>query len=455
MIIVNIFLGLIGLGIVILVHEFGHFISAKIFGITVEVFSIGWGKKLATIKRGDTEYCISMLPIGGYCKLKGEEILKKAVEEDRDRAEKEEGSLFSVPPWKRIVTYLSGPLANLLFSIVVLSIVWFAGFNVRTFENRIVLQSETILAERDDYPADIAGMQTGDRIIEINGTKIEYFNDIEIFIAPSPGTPLDVTVLRNGVNVALEVTPVLDSENDKGIIGVAAWTDPIIATVKPDSPSEAAGLTAGDRIVSINEIQISNSMDLYSVLFDHPEALEITYARKGINHSTSIPVYYNETDAAEIDFSFQFVSFTSKAKNLFDAIAKGTNETIETFVLTLKSLGMLFKGVNLGNAVSGPIRITYFIGEVAARGFGQGFRDGVIIAFRFLSLLCVAIFLMNLLPIPALDGGMILISIVEIILRRPVRPRIFYRYQFIGFMFILAILVFATFNDVFFFIRNL
>jgi regulator of sigma E protease len=454
MIIINIILGLIGLGIVILVHEFGHFISAKIFGITVEVFSIGWGKKLATIKRGDTEYCISMLPIGGYCKLKGEEILKKAVEEDRDRAEKEEGSLFSVPPWKRIVTYLSGPLANLLFSIVVLSVVWFAGFDVQTFENRIVLQSETILADRDDYPADIAGMQTGDRIIEINGSEIEYFKDIEIFIAPSPGTQLDVTVLRNGAQVALQVTPVLDSENDTGIIGVAAWIDPIIAAVKPDSASEAAGLTAGDRIKTINEIQINNSMDLYSVLLDHPETLEIAYARKGISHTASVPVYYDESNTPDIEFSFEIVSFTSRAKNPFVAIAKGTNETIETLVLSLKSIGMLFKGVNVGNAVSGPIRITYFIGEVAARGFGQGFRDGLIIAFRFLSLLCVAIFFMNLLPIPALDGGMILISIVEIILRRPVRPKIFYRYQFIGFMFILAILVLATFNDVFYLIRN-
>ena len=127
MIIVNIVLGLIGLGIVIFVHELGHFLAARATGIGVDAFSLGWGKVLVSHKRKGTEYRLSLFPVGGYCKLKGEELYRRAVADDSSTVEPEEGSLFSVSPWRRILTFFAGPLANLIFAVLALSIIWSLG----------------------------------------------------------------------------------------------------------------------------------------------------------------------------------------------------------------------------------------------------------------------------------------------------------------------------------------
>jgi len=452
MIIVNIILGLLGLGIVILVHEFGHFLSAKAAGITVEAFSIGWGKKLFAYKRGETEYRISMLPIGGYCKMKGEEILRSAVEEGADQFPDEEGSLFSVKPWKRIVTYFAGPASNFLFAIVVLSIIWFAGFSTQTFGNRIVLLSESPFAQQASYPADKAGLQTGDRIVEMDGHPINTFQDLETQVTPNPGKSIDTVIERNGRRLEVTLVPELDKDTGAGRIGVAAWVEPVIADVTPGSGADLAGLQAGDVIRRVNDVPIQNSVDLYRVLVDQPAGVQIEYLRNGSLKTADMTIGYTEDGQMHLGFVFQTVTTVKRERNPFVAIGKGASEAFQTFILSLKSIGLLFRGVNVQNTVSGPIRLTYFVGEITTQGFGQGIGPGLIVVFRFLSLLSVALGFMNLLPIPALDGGMILFLVGEIISGKPVRPKVFYRYQIVGFIIILGILVLTTFNDVFFFI---
>ncbi len=454
MIIVNILLGLLGLGIVVVVHELGHFVAAKLSGITVETFSVGWGKKIASVKRGDTEYRISAFPVGGYCKMKGEEILRSAVEEDADRMEDEPGSLFSVSPLKRIFTYLAGPLANILFAIIVLTIVWFAGFTVQTFSNRIILLSETPYATEESYPADAAGFRTGDRIVEINGEEVSSFRDIDTRVTPNPDKSLDVTVERRGQMVELSVVPELDRETGAARIGVAAWVNPVVAAVESESAADNAGVRPGDTIVSIDGREIDNTIDVYDVILDQSGTVPVTVEREGRRVSTELEVVYNENGELRTGISFQSIQIVQRERNIFTAIARGATESVETLLLALKSIGLLFKGVNVGSAVSGPIRITYLVGEVTSQGFGEGLSRGLIVVSRFLSLLSVALGITNLLPIPALDGGMILFITAEGILGRQVRPKVFYRYQLIGFMILLGILVLATFNDVFFLIQQ-
>jgi len=303
MIIVNIILGLIGLGIVILVHEFGHFLSAKLAGITVEAFSVGWGKKLFSFQRGETEYRISMLPIGGYCKMKGEEILRSAVEEGADRFPDEPGSLFSVSPWKRIATYFAGPAANFVFAIVVLSIIWFAGFTIRTFDNRIVLLSESPFAQQERYPADIAGLQTGDRIVEMEGEPIDTFQDLETHVAPNPGKTIDTVIERDGRRISVELVPELDRDTGAGRIGVAAWVEPTVAAVSAGSGADRAGLEAGDRILTANGVTINNSIDLNTVLVDQPNTVSLTVLRDGSTFTTDMPIGYTEDGQMHLGFT--------------------------------------------------------------------------------------------------------------------------------------------------------
>ena len=452
MVLVNIALGLMGLGIVIIVHEFGHFVAAKASGITVEAFSIGWGKKLIGFTRGTTEYRISMLPIGGYCKMKGEEILRSAVENGDNEFPDDPGSLFSVSPVKRILTYFAGPLANYLFASIVLSIIWFGGFNLSSFGNKIVLLSEAPFATTDSYPADLAGFETGDRIIELDGKQVVSFQDIESVIAPNPDTPVDVVLDRNGARIETTIVPELDRDTGAGRIGVAAWVDTIVAEVTPGSGADRAGIRSGDRLETINGIAVSNSIDLYKILVDQPATIVVSYDRDGSRGNAEIPIGYTEEGDMELGFLFEAIQIRRRESNPLLAIGKGASEAFETFVLSLRSIGLLFRGVNMQNAVSGPIRITYFVGEITTQGFGRGFGEGMVVLFRFLSLLSVALGFMNLLPIPALDGGMILFLFGEIVIGRPIRPKIFYRYQIVGFVIILGILVLTTFNDVFFFI---
>ncbi len=451
MVFLNIILGLLGLGLVVIVHELGHFAAAKAFGIKVEAFSVGWGKVLLRKNFRGTEYRLSLLPVGGYCKMKGEDFIKQSEEPQREPVLPQPNSLFGVSPWKRGLTYFAGPFFNFIFSILVLSIIWFAGFTVNTLQNRIILQSETIMATKSEYPADRAGFQTGDRIVEIDGKPVETFRDVEQLITPSAEENLDVTVQREGRLYDLSVTPGLDPETGAGFIGVAAWVEPLVAQVSEKSNASQTGVLPADRIVKANGAPVDHTLDLYEVLEENPAQLDLVVERDGLTRNLTMPVAYDEEGNVDLGFAFAGISFLERERNPFAALKQGFQETFSTLALSVRSIALLFKGVNLRSAVSGPIRITYMVGEVASQGFNQGIGRGLFIVFRFLSMLSVALCFMNLLPIPALDGGFIVIAIAETIFKKPIRPKFFYRYQIIGFAILFGILILTLFNDVFYF----
>ncbi|MDZ7794080.1 MAG: RIP metalloprotease RseP [Spirochaetia bacterium] len=446
--ILTIILGIIGLGIVVFVHELGHFVVAKASGITVEAFSLGWGKVLYHRTWRGTDYRISLLPIGGYCKMKGEELFRKAVADDASQIPHEEGSLFSVSVWKRMLTYAAGPFFNLLFAILVLSLIWFNGFSINTYENKIVLLSDyPSLFSDTSYPADQAGLRTGDEIVSIDGEQVETYTDIQQKIAPSPRETLSITVERNDRRITLSITPELNRDTGAGRIGVAAWIAPIIGQVKDGSSAQNAGLRAGDRLVEVNGTPVPHSLALHAAMSNQSSKLDITFQRNGTNRSTELIPFYDENGNADLGIAFRGITHSSPQMNPFQALARGTKETFRTFALTIKGIALLFSGVDVQKAVSGPVRITYMVGEIATAGFTQGIGSGFINLFRFLSLLSVALAFGNLLPIPALDGGLIALSVVEAVKGSSVKPKTFYRYQTIGFVFILLILFLTTFSD--------
>jgi len=451
----TIVLGLIGLGIVIFIHEGGHFIAAKLSGISVEIFSLGWGKKLLSFRKGETEYRLSLFPVGGYCKMKGDDLMKRAWQKDESTIPYEEGSFFSASPWKRIVTVLSGPISNFLFAVIVLSLLWYIGFSVHSFGNRIILVSDYAENIGDaPYPADKAGLKTGDRIISINGQPVENFRDIQEAIAPSAGEELSLTYLRNGEKHATKIIPDMDEDTGIGRIGIYAWVEPIIGRVQGDSSASIAGLREGDRIVTANDKTIKHSLDFLEILNSTPDKIHFTCLRDGIEQETSLVVHYDEKGNPQLGFSFDMEVYRTPRLSIPASILKGAKESYNTLLLTVKSIGMLFKGINIREAVSGPIRITYYVGEVASQGFQLGIGSGLTNLFRFLSLLSVALFLMNLLPIPALDGGLFLLFLIEGLIKKPLKPKIVYRYQIIGFTIIFALFIFTTFNDLSFFLKN-
>lgn len=449
--ILNILIGLVGLGIVIMVHEAGHFIAAKRVGIQVEAFSIGWGKPLFRKKLGETEYRFSMIPMGGYCKMKGENALKLAWEEKMDALPKEEGDFFAASPLRRILVALSGPFANLLFAALVLSLLWGIGFSYQTYGNKVVSVSDYQLSQaRSAYPAEKAGIQTGDRIISVGGKEVRHYRDIQEAVAPAGGKSLELVLERDNRTIQTTITPLLDKQSGIGKIGVYAWIDPIIGKVEENSPAARAGLLPGDTILQAEGKELSHSIDFSQILSQEPEKIELRYLRGGAEKSTTLIPHYTEEGTVELGFSFKTVTVKTPDYNIFQALGRGMKETVQTLGLTLRGIGLLFSGINVMEAVSGPIRISYYMGEITTSGFRVGIGAGITSLLQFLSFISVAVFVMNLLPIPLLDGGLVLLYAVEGIIQKPLKPVVIYRYQTVGMMLVLGIIVFALFNDVLF-----
>jgi regulator of sigma E protease len=263
-----------------------------------------------------------------------------------------------------------------------------------------------------------------------------------------------MTVLRDGSEWSTTITPELDRDTGAGRIGVSAWVDPVLGEVEPGKSAAAAGLREGDLIIAANGKPIRHTLDLYSVLSDHPSTIELEYERERSRRTATLVPLYTEDDKVDLGLSFRGITRTSPRLNPLQAMVHGSREAVETFALTLKGIALLFSGVNVQKAVSGPVRITYLVGEVAVHGFEQGISSGFITLFRFLSLLSVALCFGNLLPIPALDGGFLVLSVVELIKGNSVSPRTFYRYQTIGFVIIILILFLTTFSDISYLFTN-
>ena len=365
--------GILCLFFLILFHEFGHFIAAKLFGVKVESFSIGFGPILLHRTVRDTDYRLSLIPLGGYCGMKGENDFRKAMEENLKEVNGEPDSLFGVHPLKRAAIGFAGPFFNLIFAVFCFSIINGIGYKYYAYTNKIILADE--LYENSSTAARQAGLLSGDTIIRINEKEITDFSQIIEEVSVRPDENLKVTVLRDKEELTFTVHSELDKETGTGKIGVAADTESLLERSTPDY-------------------------------------------------------------------------------NFFQAIGHGFADTFEYIGLTFKSIAILFKGVDLKNAVGGPARITDMLGTTAQEGFSEGFKIGFISLSNLMAVISISLFIMNLLPIPVLDGGLILIAIIETISRRKVPPKIQYYIQFIGFAFIGILFIIGLIGDINYFISG-
>ncbi len=454
MIVVNILIGLVGLGFVVFIHELGHLVAAKLVGIDVEAFSLGWGRKLVGTTWRGTEYRISIFPVGGYCKMKGERSYTRALDEDRSEIPKEPGSFFAAAPWKRIVALAAGPLANVILAVLILGVVWLVGFSTETYQNRIILASEYVAeGEAEINPADVAGLETGDIVLAMGGQEVRGYTDIQQIVARNALTQMAVVVSRSGVNYELLLTPALETDSGSGYIGVYPWVDPVVDQVQEGSPAAVGGVMPGDRITSVSGIPIDHTLDIGRVLStgSFPLAMEVVREDRTVQLvMPEIEISGGSENGIALGIVFQTVLIPSPDLNVFQAIGKGVTESMNILVVSIRGLRLLFKGVNITSAVAGPIRISYFIGDVATSSFAVGFGVGVRAVSNFLALLSVILFFMNLLPIPVLDGGQIILSGIEWLRGKGPHPKTVYRYQLVGGVVIFALLFLALFGDILF-----
>ncbi|MBU0934677.1 MAG: RIP metalloprotease RseP [Spirochaetes bacterium] len=450
MTLITILLGLIGLGLVVFVHELGHFLMARLFGVEVEEFSLGWGPKIWGFKRGATVYRLSAFPVGGYCRMKGEDSYRKAIEEKLTDFPREPGTYFAAHPLKRIIISLGGPIFNVIFAFLVFFIIMAFGYSVQTFSNRIIL-AEEFSAQAAPLPASRAGLQSGDFIEAIDGRTIASFSDLQEAIALSAGKLITLSVRRGTSSLNLQLTPELDTASGAGRIGIYPWIEPRIAAVPADGAAFIAGVKPGDLITAVDGQPVQHTMDISRYLGEKtPAKLVLSLLRDGQELVVNVVPSYQD-NAISLGVLWQTSTQLIKSPTVFHAIGDGFNETASTISSTFKGLISLFQGVNPLTALSGPARITWIVGQVTTDSFESGVQNGLASSFNFLAILSIGLFIMNLLPIPVLDGGWIVLFVIELIRRKPVQVKTVFRYQLIGLFVILALFLLTTVGDILFF----
>ena len=447
----SIIYGLLGLGFIVFIHELGHFIAAKIFGVTVESFSVGMGPILLHKTIKETDYRLSLIPLGGYCGMKGQKDFQVALDEKLDSIKGDKDSFYGIHPFKRAIIAFAGPFFNFLFAVFAFFIISMVGYSYYTSQNKIILANE-IYPEMQSVASD-SGLQTGDKIIAIDNKETPYFTDIYEAISVSANQKIDLTIERNQEIFDIQVTPSLNKETGAGVLGIISWTDPLIDFIEENSPAQKAGIQIGDLILKINDDSIKNTVE-YNNAIEDLDKFSMTVLRDGQEifipevEPKIIQNEKNESTQKSVGIGFHAEKIKSKTYSFFPAIINGFVEAGKTTALTFKSLGLLFQGIDLTKAVSGPLRITVMLGDTAKSGFSAGFSTGVVTVFNFLALISISLFIMNLLPIPILDGGLILFALIEAITKKQISPRIQYYIQFVGIAFILVLFTFAMFGDI-------
>ncbi|HUF18331.1 MAG TPA: RIP metalloprotease RseP [Thermoanaerobaculia bacterium] len=414
------------LGFLIFAHEAGHFVFAKIFKVKVLIFSLGFGKRLFGFRRAETDYRVSLIPLGGYVRMAGDN--------PEEQNESQPGDFLAKPKWQRFLILLAGPAVNVLIAIAFLT-----GLNMSPTE--VTRDFPAIIGSViEGKPAEAAGLLVGDRVIEANGEKIETWDDFRIAVAVRPGTPINLTLIRDGQTRTAVMTPEreLTDYGSAGRAGVGPFIETEIGRILPGSAAERAGLRRGDRIVEAGGAPIQQWWpDLETALeAAKKEGATIAVLRNGERISLDLP-----GAASEEEIYPGFIPPTEIRQYAFpEAFAESIRQNVRMVQLVGFTLGRLFKAEGSVKDFSGPISIARISGDMLRTGW-----QAVIFLMASISL---QLGILNLLPIPVLDGGHIFILGVEGIARRDLSLRVKERIQQVGFALLVTLMLVVLFNDV-------
>jgi len=413
-------------GILVLVHEFGHFIVAKKCGIVVNEFSIGMGPRLCSFVKGETRYSIKLLPLGGSCAMQGE-----------DDSNEEEGSFNTKPVWARMAVVFAGPLFNFIlafiFSIILIGA---RGQDVAT-----------VYSLEENSPAYEAGLREGDRIIKFNGEEALLARQIamEEYLNPLDGSTLEIVYERDGKEYTIEYIPEVQTQYMVGMT-YSATDDPAEITVSLDGAMADAGAISGDIVKSINGQEIASGAKMSEYLDANPfDGSEVEFGIQRNNKEIKIKMTPRMTDHYEKGF---IVDPFAKKQSALDTIKYSFVEVKYEVAMVVKSLKMLVTGQVGANQMSGPVGIVDAIGDQYEAAVEVSVMDAIFTMISFAILLSANLGVMNLLPIPALDGGRLLFLIIEAIRRKPMDRDKEGIVHFIGFILLMILMVFLFYNDI-------
>ena len=433
---------LVAIAILVVVHEFGHYLAARLAGVKVLRFSLGFGKPLFSRRfgRDQTEWVLAALPFGGYVKMLDER-------EGEVPAAEAHRSFNRATVWRRIGIVSAGPIANFLLAIV---------FYWALFLHGMPAMKPLISEPPAGTPAAQAGLVSGDEIRRVNGADTPSFQDLrlELLRAGVAGDPL-VLELADGRSVQLDAPP-MDTENLErdtlrplGIVRYAPEIDPVIGEVLPGGAAARAGFQSGDRLVAANGKGVTTWQDWVKLIRQHPsQALRIEYEREGQMHIlTVMPDTVDENGqrigkigaGPKVDPSLMDDLMTEVRYGPVEALGRGAEKTWDMSLFTLEMMGRMVVGQVSWKNLSGPLTIADYAGQSATLGW---------ISFvGFLALVSVSLGVLNLLPVPLLDGGHLMYYVAEVLTGRPVSERTMEIGSRVGMMLLLLLMSFALFND--------
>lgn len=419
----------IGLGVMVLVHEWGHFVIARLFGVRVEVFSIGFGTRLFGVKRGPTDYRLSALPLGGYVRMAGD----NPAEERRGDPDE----FLSKPRWQRVLIALAGPTTNFLMAVILTAGLFLTSGGVLSYADKPVV----VGGVPHDSPAEKAGIQAGDRIVSFNGVKNPTWDRLLFEIGVSaPGHSVPVTIERDN---RLITTRVPIEPQPSGVVGYPE--EPVIVgSVTPGSPAESAGLEENDVVVAANGQRLVAPPQLSEILQQNGgNAMDLEVERKGQPEKVQVhPAWKDPGDGMprwQIGITFRFATSHTRY-SLPQALMKATQFHIVLANKLVYLVGELFTGKVSLKQVQGPLGIVQESSRAAKRGFGD--------LISLMALVSLNLAILNLLPIPILDGGHILMLGIEGLLRHDLSLKIKERFVTVGMVFLLLVFLIVMYNDV-------
>lgn len=428
---------LLGLSILVILHELGHFLAARAFGIKVEKFYLffdAWGVKLFSFKKGDCEYGIGWLPLGGYVKIAG--MIDESMDTEQMKQPAQEWEFRSKPAWQRLVVMLGGVFVNIVVGIFIF---WMLTFK---YGETYIANSSVLSGINPGSIGKEIGLQKGDRVIAVNGNKVIRFEELMSSKVLLGNTNL--TVVRGDKTIDIKVPDnILNKVSDLGIeefISRKPLFTSTIDSVPPGLPAAKAGLKPGDRIVSVHSKPVKYDEDVKAELIKYKgKAVDFKVNRAG----TLLDINVNLDTAGKMGVLFNANEIKEETikYGLFAALPIGAEQAWKTFSDNAKGIWKVLTGkIKANKAFSGPV-------EIARKVYG-----GEWIWARFWAstgFISIALAFMNLLPIPALDGGHVVFLIIEMIKGKPLGDKFMERAQIVGFVMLLSLMVFVLGNDIF------
>lgn len=424
--------GAIVLGVLVLLHEWGHFIVAKLCGVRVDIFSVGFGPRIWGTKRGDTDYRLSVLPLGGYVKMAGDNPIEERAGEPYE--------FLSRPRWQRFLIAIAGPAMNILVTLVILWVIYaFVGNPIEAYLH----QPAQVAAVPKDAPA--SGVQPGDRIVAVNGMKTAKWEDVLTAMGmDKPGDTVSLVVLRNGSQQTLSVK-IPSAPNAADEVTGYPYLPTTLADILSGSPAQKAGLKAGDTVISIDGTPTRTFSQLTeAVQGSEGHVVHFVVQRDGKDVALDItPKKMMNQD----DGSMQWMIGASRPQQQYyehQGMLTAVTDSVSRCVYWTRQMGDivagLFRGKISTRELAGPVGIVQLSGQAA--------KEGPVMYFVWMAYISLDLALVNLLPIPILDGGHVLMLAVEGSLRRDLSIAFKERVVQVGIIFLLGVFVFVFYNDI-------